>query len=216
LDYSHTGLKLHWDRDDAICELCAGKHVLHVGATDAPYTREKFEDGLLLHTKLSRHAASVQGIDIDEDAIDFLRQHGVSNISYFDMNNIASIAFEPDIIVFGEIIEHLLNFDAAFDNLRAAMSDHTELIITTPNLFYLRQFLRLALMNKEEVHPEHTVGFTLGLLSQMLRENALEIDRAMYTFLPRKHLIWKNHIIRTMCRARPSLAETIVAVCRRR
>jgi 2-polyprenyl-3-methyl-5-hydroxy-6-metoxy-1,4-benzoquinol methylase len=145
--YSNRGIPRHLDRDDLICRLCAGKSVLHIGATDAPFTAEKYERGLLLHTKLSNCAASVVGIDIDAEAISYLSERGIENIEHFDMNSAGALNFVPDVVVFGEIIEHLVNFEAAFCNLRAAMDSHTVLIITTPNLFYVLPFLRLLLFN---------------------------------------------------------------------
>ena len=107
MKYSYKKLKSTKDRDSIIIEKCKDKAVLHLGATDAPYTKQKLEKDLLLHTHIQNVAKNVIGFDIDQDSIEFLSNKGIRNIKYFDMNNLGDLNIDVDVIIFGEILEHL-------------------------------------------------------------------------------------------------------------
>lgn len=215
MEYNYKNLPLKRNRDEVIALLCKDKKVLHIGATDAPYTEEKFENGLLLHQKLIKCGKSVKGIDIDQEAIDFLEAHGIDDIDLFDMNKLGQFPIRPEVVVFGEIIEHLQNFQSALLTLKSVMTPETELIISTPNRFYALSFIMAVLQQKESIHTDHKVVFSYGSLSQLLAENGLKIDRFYFTFLPRtKESLFKK-TIRLVCKARPCAAETLLAVVKK-
>lgn len=215
MNYSYKGITLRPNRDEIICELCKGKKVLHIGATDAPFTEEKLGKGLLLHTKLMEHAQSVYGIDIDQKAIDYLQTQGINNIALFDMNKLGDIPFAPDVIVFGEIIEHLQNLETALNNLKSVMTPDTELLISTPNQLYVLNFLITLIQNRECIHEDHKIGFTYGSLTQLLSASGLTLNDFYFTFLPRSSEAWYKKISRLICRFRPGVAETLLAVAKR-
>jgi 2-polyprenyl-3-methyl-5-hydroxy-6-metoxy-1,4-benzoquinol methylase len=60
-----------------------------------------------------------------------------SKIDFFDMNKLENLDFKPDIIIFGEVIEHLMNLEIALTNLKKVMSKDTLLIISTPNAYHV-------------------------------------------------------------------------------
>jgi 2-polyprenyl-3-methyl-5-hydroxy-6-metoxy-1,4-benzoquinol methylase len=214
MTYDYTNLKTAPNRDTLICALSQNKRVLHIGATDAPFTKEKYSTGLLLHKHLQQSAASVHGIDIEQDAIDYLKTVGIDDISYFDMNQLGQLNFDPDIIVFGEIIEHLQNLQTALTTIKSVMTSTTELLISTPNLLYVLPFLTALLRKKEELHPDHKTGFTYGLLKQLLEANGLELCDFYFTFLPRTEENLNKKIIRGICKVRPGVCETLLAVAK--
>ena len=51
------------------------------------------------------------------------------------MNKFEELDYVPDVIIFGEVIEHLMNLETALTNLKKVMSKDTLLIISTPNCF---------------------------------------------------------------------------------
>ena len=63
--YSYRDTKYSDSRDAVILAKCAGRRVLHIGAADAPYTREKLEAGSLLHPRIEEVAAEGVGVDVD-------------------------------------------------------------------------------------------------------------------------------------------------------
>ncbi len=142
-------------KDDAILRFCTGKKVLHIGATDYPYHIEKAKKHVLLHQKLNEVATEVLGLDISGDAIRDLRQFGIDNIEEADiMEPLGIPSGHYDVIVAGDVVEHLANPGIALTNLRDIMNGETELIVTTPNcycFFNVVNFFR----KKETVHPGH-------------------------------------------------------------
>lgn len=212
MKYSYKSLKRAKLRDALIIKKCEGKNVLHLGATDAPFTKEKLVQGMLLHSHIRDVASSVIGLDIDKSSIDFLSEKGINDIKYFDMNNLSDLKINIDIIIFGEIIEHLENLKIAFENLKQVMHPNTELVISTPNLFYIHNFFQIILRNHELVHHDHKVGFTYGTIKQLLESNGFEISEFYFTFLPRsKEKIYKK-IIKFFCKYKPAFSENLLVV----
>lgn len=212
--YDYNNIKLIGNRDSLICERCNNKKVLHIGATDAPYTKEKLNSGLLLHQRLMKHADTLYGIDINQSAIDYLKTRGINNIYHFDMNMLGNLDFSPDIIVFGEIIEHLQNLRIVISNLKSIMTVDTELIISTPNQLYLLTLLIVCIKHREYLHEDHKTGFTYGSLKQLLESNGLELQDFFFTFLPRNSEKFSKKVIRHICRIRPGISETLLAIAK--
>jgi len=200
------------DRDERIVEWSTGRRVLHIGACDAPYTKRKFERGLLLHPKLAAVASELRGIDLDREAIKLMERLGYP-IAHFDMNNARELGFRAEVIVFGETIEHLANFDSTFKCLRSIMVDGTRLIISTPNAFYSRRFVDAA-FGTERTHEEHTCLFSLQTLRQMLARYGLEVEEAAYTFLPRHKNRMRRRFNMALARLASALGETLLVSVR--
>lgn len=212
MDFSYSDLKLAPNRDNVILDTCRNKRVLHIGAADSPYTKDAYATGLLLHKRLSEVASELIGIDLDAAAADWLNQKGLPKVYVTDLNEAATLNFAPDVIVFGETIEHVPDPGHCLDVLKSCMGAKTKLIITTPNCFDLR-FFSMVLHNHERIHDDHKVGFTYGLLAQLLSSKQLKIDDFYFTFLPRKHYpIWMRlrHLI---AKFRHGFGETLLATC---
>ena len=186
--------------------------MLHIGACDAPYTLQKFKNNLLLHTKLSKVSKEVLGIDIDKDAIEFLNREGFDNIVYYNMDNLGNLEFSPEIIVFGETIEHLTNLGYALENIKEITNDKCELLISTPNAFYIMNFFNSIRM-QEQIHEDHKVLFSYQTLKQLLESKSFKITEAIYTFLDREDGSCKKQIFKKIMSKFPILAETLIFRC---
>ncbi len=172
------------ERNKKIIELCRGKKVLHLGATDRPYTKEQFEKWILLHAKITDVSKETLWLDLDHDAINYLSKKWYDNIIQMDFNKINWLDYKPDVIVFGETIEHIMNLELFFQNLKKTMTNDTILIITTPNaLCFIIQLLWL--FGKEIVHPDHNIIFTLWTIKQLLEKNWFKVVDNYRTFLPK-------------------------------
>ena len=200
-------------RDEYLADYCRNKKVLHIGACDAPFTREKLADGLLLHSKLNHSAEKVVGLDIDTDAIEYLRDNGIQDIVHLDMNDLNKIDSEPDVIIFGETIEHLENIKTGLSNIMAAMNENTHLLISTPNALSLLNVFN-AFFRKEHCHPDHVVTFTPTTLVQCLDKSNLAIEEINFTFLNRKRLSVYKQIWRKLALIFPWYSETLIVSCR--
>ncbi|MEX0917673.1 MAG: methyltransferase domain-containing protein [Candidatus Paceibacterota bacterium] len=205
-------------RDSYLLKLCAGKKVLHIGASDWPYTKEQMERGNLLYARIGEIAAEQLGIDLDKEATEFLNNQNIPNskVVVGDMNEMQSLAFSPDVIIFGETLEHLMNLEIALSNVKQVMRADTELIISVPNAFHFLNFV-YALFRKEHQHPDHSVTFTYKTLTQLLGKNNLNVTDFRFTFLDSSRLEflnWKGKIMygieRLMVRISPLFAETLL------
>jgi SAM-dependent methyltransferase len=167
--------------------------------------------GTLLHLKITEVSDKCVGIDIDQESILWLAEHGVDNIELRDVHDLDQCAFEADVIVFGETIEHLANPGECLASLHRFMGDSAELIISTPNclgLWLVTQSLR----NFEKIHDDHLIGFTPGLLAQILQRHGFEIAQFYFTFLPGSRSYWWQWLWRHLAKIRPGVAETLCVV----
>ena len=72
-------LKYINNRDKHIVDICRGKNVLHIGACDHPFTRERWEKGNLLYKRISDVSNKQLGIDLIEGAAKFLNSKKIPN-----------------------------------------------------------------------------------------------------------------------------------------
>jgi len=201
------------NRDDYFERVCANKKVLHIGACDAPYTLKKHEQGLLLHEKLNKICSEIIGIDIDDKAVHIMNNLGYQNIICIDMNKVSELKFVPDIILMGETIEHLMNMEVVLTNIKRVMNEKCELLISTPNAFFINNFLN-ALKKRENTHEDHKHCFSPQTLTQLLAANHLNVEEVIFTFLNRETVSFKKKILKHLIKHFPMLAETLVFRCK--
>lgn len=170
------------NRDEYILKCCHHKKVLHIGACDAPYTIEKHQEGNLLHAKVEDVAKKQIGIDVDQEGIKIMSALGFDNIIHFDMNRLDDLDYRPDVIIFGETIEHLMNLEVALDNLKKIMSIDTLLIISTPNFITLSKIFA-SMLGREIQHHDHNVIFSMSTLETLFQKTGFEIMDRKFTFL---------------------------------
>lgn len=158
------------DRDNKILELCRDRSVLHLGCADSPYYEYRHKTGTLLHEKLSRVASHLTGIDLDVTGVDFLKSIGFSNVHCGNVEELAKIDLpgEYDVIVAGELLEHLSNPGKFFEGLHGIAGDKTVLVVTVPNAQSIKGLLR-AMIGKELIHCDHMCYFSPATMSHICR-----------------------------------------------
>lgn len=156
------------DREQLLLGLCRGRTVLHLGCADSPFTDQSLASGMWLHSKISAVAASCLGVDLDGETIQRLkRDHGVTNIVEGDaerLNEYVDRQFE--VIVAGEIIEHLNNPGLFLASAKRVLAPGGTLVITTTNAFCFRRMIRIP-FGVESVHPDHTYYFSHSTLRSL-------------------------------------------------
>jgi len=200
-------------RDEVLLEYCKGKKVLHIGATDSPYTEQKFSDNLLLHTKIQKNASELLGIDIDKDSIDFLSKKGINNIIEFNMNNLKELNFEPDVIIFGETIEHLMNQEVALSILKKSMNKDTRLLVSTPNAMWLNKIID-TFTSQENQHTDHKMIFSYATVKNLFEANGFVLEDVYFTFLNRKREGITKKLKKYFCKIFQGFSETIIVVAK--
>ncbi|MGH7156943.1 MAG: class I SAM-dependent methyltransferase [Candidatus Saccharimonadales bacterium] len=175
-----------YDRTEYILKLCKGKRVLHFGFTDSPFTEERIKNNEILHLRIKGGAKDLWGTDIDKAAIKkYSGITGDKNVFPLDISkpvkNVGRYNKNFDLIVFGEVLEHVLNPGIALNNLaRICASNRAQLLLTTPNAFNIGGFLA-AWNGNEIVHPEHYYYFSPVTLRQLLNDTGFK-DIKIYLY----------------------------------
>jgi 2-polyprenyl-3-methyl-5-hydroxy-6-metoxy-1,4-benzoquinol methylase len=174
-------------RERFILDACRGKSVLHLGCADFPYTDESIASGSWLHSKVSDVAATCIGVDLDGDTVERLKEkHGVDNVkegNAEELDKLNGALF--DVILAGEIVEHLNNPGLFFDTARTVLKPGGKLLITVPSAFSLRRFIRIP-FGSESVHPDHAFYFSHTTLHTLARRYGYVLTEAHSYRLPNK------------------------------
>lgn len=211
-------------RVEFIKKMCAGKKVLHLGCTDYPYTENAIEHQRLLHFELGKIAGELYGFDFDQPGIDILEKAGVKNLYRADLEKLDEVPLDEifDVIIAGEMIEHLSNPGLFLRGIRRFMNEETNLVITTINAYSGMRFLMYGLRGRggtnEPVHPDHVAYYSYKTLSLALqRENLFLKDFVFYDIGPehRKFVRWFYNFFNDVCvKISPQLCDGVIAVCR--
>ncbi|WP_084191332.1 class I SAM-dependent methyltransferase [Algiphilus aromaticivorans] len=175
------------DRVKFIIDSVTGRSVLHLGCADWPYTLKKIEDGALLHDVINLHAANVTGFDISTPGVNAMLEAGYSDIVLGNAEEslYAQLGKTFDVVLAGEIIEHVLNPGLFLESIKSVMGDDSRLVITTPNYAAIKKVARAPL--REIVHPEHVCYFSPNTLAVLLESVGLNIEDVQYYWVaPRK------------------------------
>lgn len=150
-------------KEDFILKAASGRSVLHIGCvgfTDlAPSDRVRSAKQSL-HWKLTQQSNTV-GIDRSVAVIDEYRKLGVfTNIVAGNVERLddLQITRKFDVVIAGDIIEHLSNPGQMLDGIKRFCTENTQVIITTPNAFGAPNFLR-HLAGKFREGAEHVMSF---------------------------------------------------------
>jgi SAM-dependent methyltransferase len=150
------------DRVEYLCGMARGKRVLDIGVVN--HMASTAEDPDWLHGRVTAVADYCFGIDVVADGIRSLRERGF-NVAVCDITSkdVQSIAESFDLIICGELIEHLGNPSALFEAARRLLLPGGRLVLTTPNPFYLGRLLR-HLFNASRENVDHvTMLFPSGI-----------------------------------------------------
>ena len=164
-----------------ILRLCASRKILHLGCADVPFTVQRGEQ--LLHRRLSNvtNPALLWGLETSWEGVELLRGMGFDNILHCNAEQLEVRLKEEefDIILAGEIIEHVANPGMFLDSITKIMSSKTELLLTTTNAFSFKSFL-FSLMRKEKVHEDHNYYFSYRTLIQLFQKFNLNCQEVYY------------------------------------
>ena len=103
---------------------------------------------------------------------------GHDNVLFFDLNNPGIVNFVPDVIIFADTLEHLMNLEIALSSLKSLMNEAVELVITVPNATMFERMIGNFKGSIHE-HPDHKVSFTYTALKQLLKFNELDVIQVL-------------------------------------
>ncbi len=211
-------------RVDFIKKLCTGKKVLHLGCANYPYTQDSIDNEMLLHFDLEKIAGELYGFDFDQKGLDILADKGTANLFRADLEKLDEVPLTEtfDVIVAGEMIEHLNNPGLFLNGIRRFMAPDSRLLMTTINAYCGMRFLWYGLRGKrghnEPVHPDHVAYYSYSTLSVLLQRHELTIDEFLFYDIGREHrphnkwyLNAANDVFTSIA---PQWADGVIAVCR--
>ena len=187
------------DRITYILNQCAKRNVLHLGCTDWPYTEAKIKGGALLHDRLGNTASSLVGVDADSEGVAYFHKLGFTETYVDNVEKLShpAVCTRPyDVIVAGEIIEHLENPGLFLRSLQKLMQPSTELLLTTINAYCFFRFVYY-LLGDEMVHEDHNYYFSPKVLRKLITRCGLDVvDFKHYCIgkeiraLNRRRVVW--------------------------
>jgi len=164
-EFLKARIKTPVSRTEFILSRCRGKKVLDLGCVQHSFEMAT-KNPNWLHKKLYNVAQYVLGIDYLKQDIKKLKELGF-NIIYGDVTNPIHLDEKFDIIIAGNLIEHLANFEGFFSNLKTWLSPSGEVLISTPNPFYIDQYFYIAFKKSIFISPEHICWLDPVALNQL-------------------------------------------------
>jgi SAM-dependent methyltransferase len=215
------------DRVDWILRHCAGKHVVHLGCTNSPYTEASLHAGTLLHARIGAVAEALVGVDADATGAAELDALGLGPVVVADLESLDSVDHDdlrtrPDVVVAGEVIEHLGNPGRMLRSVRRLLAPDGTLLVTTVNAYCAFRFAQYAVRGRgghsEPVHPDHVAYYSAQTLSLAVSREGYAIDEIAFYGLGAEHRDTLRPSLRMIDRIAtklsPQLADGLVLSCR--
>jgi hypothetical protein len=212
-----------FSRIEFLTGYAAGKKIIHMGCADhVPIIKEKIEKGTWLHERLTKVAQKVEGVDVDADAIDYIKSNfNVHNIRCLDLVNDpvpADLAQESwDGMIMGELLEHIDNpvsfLKAVNEKYRSCVD---ELVLTIPNALSLSNFYQATIKNVERINTDHRYWFTPYTIYKILgRAGYKPVNHefaSYYSLNPEKKV--RNYFLKKVLENRPALRGNLIVVAK--
>lgn len=158
------------ERVNYITELCKGKAVLDLGCYDET-ALIKENTGKYLFTEISKVARTHFGVDnsaqLPDEGITYSSTEKILKGDIYNLDKMNFNSTDFDIIVAGELIEHLPNTLDFFKHLKATYPGK-KLVCSTPNTTSLSNIL-LALFKRESCHIDHLQVYSYKTLHTLCR-----------------------------------------------
>ncbi len=210
-------------RVDFIKKACVGKKVLHLGCTNYPYTKESLDNNILLHNEIETVARELYGFDFDQKGIAVLLDAGGKNLFRADLEKLEEVRLDEtfDVIIAGEMIEHLSNPGLFLKGIQRFMNAQTNLVITTINAYSAMRFMIYGLRGRggalEPVHPDHVAYYSYRTLSLAVERENLRVREFLFYDLGTEHRKFNRWFYNVFNDASvklfPQLSDGVIAVC---
>lgn len=193
-----------------------GKDVLDLGCVN--HEIEFFMQESCLHSMMKPHCKTITGVDRKREEVAELNTIGY-NIICQDVEKL-NLKKKYDVIIAGEIIEHLSNPGNMLQSARKYLKDGGRLIITTPNAFSADRSIISLVREDVPTNQEHTFYFTRQTLTELLSRYGFKVEKFHYVneaigdavkCSNRPLLTRVFHLIKQL---RPHYKETMIAICK--
>jgi SAM-dependent methyltransferase len=190
---------------------------------------QKRGQGVWLHDELARHTAELVGVDLNAEGVAAASELGFESFVADCQQDVelAALHLAPaDVVIAGELIEHLDQPGAFLEAVKRLLKDDGILVITTPNATRLTNVLG-SLSNRELVNPDHVSWYSWHVLQTLLDRHGWILRRFAFYATPRskaptglpltdqlrlRAVDATRLVMRPMFRLRPALADGIIVV----
>ncbi len=176
-------MKLRFDKAGLVCELVAGKDVLDIGCVD--HSLDVRSKGRWLHERIRSVASSTVGLDYERDEIKKLKSEGY-DVVFADAVDF-DIDRKFDVVVAGDILEHLVNPAGFFASVKRHLRPNGKLILTTPNANCILYFIENILLGFELDNTDHVSIFTPTTMGKMLEKCGFKGDKYIFISMDCSH-----------------------------
>jgi 2-polyprenyl-3-methyl-5-hydroxy-6-metoxy-1,4-benzoquinol methylase len=163
------------DRFSVIEPYVRGKEVLDIGCCGGKLDRPKG----LQYEKIRPLAKYILGIDVNRPFLAEMKKKGY-NVKFADAEDF-DLKRKFDVIVAGDIIEHIANHGKFLECCRRHLKRGGRLIITTPNPFYIMNTLLITFKKDASVNHDHTSWFGEYVMKTLLARFAFDVEKIVYT-----------------------------------
>lgn len=168
------------DRLDHLEGQVRGAKVFDLGALDETAYRAKQTSTSWLHARLCGSAGSVVGIDssllVPDEGLTTAPNGKIIRANIFDLQGTVDQYGRPDVIVAGEIIEHLPDTGALLQSLKQTRSlAGTRLLVSTPNACCWHNLL-IGLAGRESMHRDHLQVYSYKVLATLFDRHGYDVD----------------------------------------
>lgn len=164
------------DRIGLIQELVKGKCVLDVGCVE--HSTESEARSVWLHRAICHVAKEVVGLDYEEEEVRKLREKGYHVVSGDATNFDLKRTF--DVVVAGEILEHLLDVRGFLASVRRHLTAGGILVMTVPNANSVNYFMQNMLYGYEVDGYDHVAFYTPLTIHNLLRKCGFETREIVF------------------------------------
>lgn len=177
------------NRYEIIGKIVKGKNVLDMGCVDHDYEKAiQNNKEAWLHEFICKKAKKCIGIDIEKNEVNKLNKLGYhcicANAENFKLDE------KFDVIVAGEIIEHLHNPGKFLKCVKKHLKKEGKFILTTPNPYHYRQIIQILLAGRPYIRTDHTCIFDPQTLSYLMKQYGFRIEDVYWiNFTPNKYTI---------------------------
>jgi SAM-dependent methyltransferase len=158
------------------------------------------DKGTWLHALLSTVARELVGIDYLKNTVEAIREEYGYECYCADVMNLQELGLQRtfDVIVCGELIEHIENPGLMLDGIKRFMHRGSILVITAPNPWSRQRMklIRRGILENQWLNKEHVAWYSFQTLKQLLERKGFQEKAYDYyggQFEPeRSHCLWRS------------------------
>lgn len=215
-------IKEFLERDAELVRLSSNKSVLHlgcVGFTDCTTEEKVASAKQSLHALITDTAKECTGVDLDDETIKELRDHGVFlNVIEGNVEQLEKLPQDLsgfDLVIAGDIIEHLSNPGLMLEGVKPRLGADGRLIVSTPNAFGIASWIRVVTGCFHE-GAQHVLCFNPLTLQQLLDRHGYVVETAVtcYQSRARTNFGAMFNVLRWSLERFPKFGGTLLYTCR--